>query len=398
MLLTVGVGVNSANESDSVAVVDLATGEHRVLVQGIFGRYAASGHLVYVRYDGTLLAAPFDQDKLVLTGPAVALLGGIAVRAGPDLALSQTGRLVYSSSEAREEGLDEMVWVARDGTAQEVDPGWTNDFSTLALSPDGSQLAVMIREAGEQQIWIKQLDQGPLQKLTFQESITTNPTWTTDGRSVTFTSGGDVYVKPADGSAGAELLLPFDRGVQRPGWSPDGEWLVFHSGGAEVDTGAEDIFAIRLGVDSVPMALVAEEGVAEGLPRLSPDGRWLAYVSNETGQAEVYVRPFPSVNAKWLVSTNGGTEPRWAHSGRELFYISGSNEMVVADVLAGSTFSLGERRVLFPLGALRTNRWDVAPDDQRFIFERLGSAGGESGDLIVVENFFEELKAKVGNR
>jgi hypothetical protein len=112
----------------------------------------------------------------------------------------------------------------------------------------------------------------------------------------------------------------------------------------------------------------------------------------------VYVRPFPSVNAKWLVSTNGGTEPRWAHSGRELFYISGSNEMVVADVLAGSTFSLGERRVLFPLGALRTNRWDVAPDDQRFIFERLGSAGGESGDLIVVENFFEELKAKVGNR
>ena len=135
VLLTVGANGPLANESDSVAVVDLATGEHRVLVQGIFGRYAASGHLVYVRHDGALLAAPFDQDRLVLTGPPVALPGEIAVRGGPDVALSETGRLVYA---AGTETSQEVVWVDQDGTARPIDPDWTGVFESVALSPDGT--------------------------------------------------------------------------------------------------------------------------------------------------------------------------------------------------------------------------------------------------------------------
>ncbi len=132
----------------------------------------------------------------------------------------------------------------------------------------------------------------------------------------------------------------------------------------------------------------------------SPDGRWLAYISNESGRFEVYVHPFPNTNdGKWLVSTDGGSEPVWAHSGRELFY-KGSGDLMVVDVLPGLTFVMGERRVLFSVQGFRSTPfhqfYDVTPDDQRFVMIR-NLGGQEASELIVVENFFEELKAKVGN-
>ena len=174
------------------------------------------------------------------------------------------------------------------------------------------------------------------------------------GRAVAFVSnrGGSansVYVKRADGSAVAELLLGEDRPILEAVWSLDGEWLVYAVGGGP----STDIYAIRPGRDSVPVPLVAEEGINESRARLSPDGQWLAYVSDETGQDEVYVRPFPNVDVKRQVSTNGGVEPRWAHSGRALFYRNSTNEMVEAEVTSGSTFQVGERRVLFSVGQSR---------------------------------------------
>ncbi len=148
-----------------------------------------------------------------------------------------------------------------------------------------------------------------------------------------------------------------------------------------------------------PVPLVATEFL-ETAPRVSPDGRWLAYVSNESGPREVYVRPFPNTNdGKWLVSTDGGREPVWAHSGRELFYQEGQTLMSV-EVLPGATFVTGERRMLFSTLGFRTNpnyqRYDVTPDDQRFVMIRTRGSQ-EAVELIVVENLFEELKAKVGN-
>ncbi len=152
-------------------------------------------------------------------------------------------------------------------------------------------------------------------------------------------------------------------------------------------------------MDSVPVSLVTTE-FTETSPAVSPDGRWLAYVSRGSGQYEVYVRPFPNTNeARWLVSINGGNEPLWAHSGRELFY-KGGGELVSVEVLPGTTFITGEQRSLFSLDGFATDlfrqQYDVTADDQRFVMIRdLG--GQEAGELIVVENFFEELKAKVGN-
>ena len=175
-------------------------------------------------------------------------------------------------------------------------------------------------------------------------------------------------------------------------WAPDGEWLVYVVGGNE----KADIYAIRPGRDSVPVVVTAMEGVTESPAALSPNGRWLAYVSDETGRDEVYVRQFLQGDARWQVSGAGGTEPRWAHSGRELFYRNGASEMVAAEVLSDSTWVLGRERVLFPWGSLDNDRWVVAPGDERFLFVRLRDVVGE-GELIVVENFFEELKAKAGN-
>jgi serine/threonine-protein kinase len=378
-----------------------ATGERRVLVQGVFARYAASGHLVYVRYDGALLAAPFDQDKLVLTGPPVALLGEIAVRNGPDVALSQTGRLIYVPGTTG--GSADVVWVDRNGTAEPLDPSWRGSFVGLALSPDETRLAVSIGQSNvAEQLWIKQLPRGPLSLLTFQGDLNRRPAWTRDGRAVTFVSdrgeNRDLYVKRADGSAGAEVLLDDARPLDEGFYSPDGEWLVYRLGYGQ-STGVRDLFAIRPGIDSVATPLVPT-GFDEYSPALSPDGQWLAYVSDESGRREVYVQPFPNAGeAKWQVSTTGGNEPVWAHSGRELFYKSGSNELISAEVLPGTTFVVGEQRALFSTAAYQSENfhqaYDVTADDQRFVMVRVAITG-EEGGLIVVENFFEELRAKVG--
>jgi Tol biopolymer transport system component len=208
-------------------------------------------------------------------------------------------------------------------------------------------------------------------------------------------AGGELYVKRADGSAPAELMWDEER-IAEVTYSPDGEWEVYRVGGG---SGGRDLLALQVGADSAPVALVATE-YEETSPALSPDGRWLAYSSNESGRYEVYVRPFPNTNdAKVQVSTDGGQEPLWAHSGRELFYNGGGN-LMSAQVLLGTTFIVGEQRVLFSTQRFRTGivyrHYDVTPDDQRFVMIRI-PGGEDAGELIVVENFFEELKAKVGN-
>ena len=194
------------------------------------------------------------------------------------------------------------------------------------------------------------------------------------------------------------LELDRERDVRTSRWSPDGEWLIYRT--VTPDPGDGDILALRPGQGSEPMALVATES-REVQPTLSPDGRWLAYMSRETGSFEVYVVPFPNAgDAKWAVSTRGGAEPVWSHSGRELFYRNGLGEMVAVPVETEPTFSVGQPEVLFPATEFRSNaehpQYDVTPDDQRFIMIR--QIGEDvTGKLILVQNFFEELKRLVPN-
>ncbi len=385
-----------------IAVADLTTGAHTVLMRGVRAVYATSGHLVYVTADGTLMAVPFDETRLTLTGDAVPLAEGLRIgsRGELDLSVSETGSLFYTTGSVEGTGRRrELVWVTRDGTAAAIDPDWTNTILYPKLSPNGTQLAVSIVAGGETQVWIKQLDRGPLPKLTFAGSLNYRAAWTRDGRSLVFVSNRDenqdLYLRRADGSAPAELLLDEEHHLDEVTYSPDGAWLVYRVGrGLE----RRDLYARRIGADDAPVALVATE-FNEITPAVSPDGRWLAYASDVSGRFEVYVRPFPNASdGRWLVSTDGGLEPIWAHSGRELFY-RGSENLMSVEVLPGSTFVTGERKVLFSSRGYDASHWhqnyDVAPDDQRFVMIR-SLEGADAGELIVVENFFEDLKAQVG--
>ena len=409
VLVTVWHGSNV--EVHDIAVIDLETGRHEVLVRGTYAKYAPTGHLVFAREDGALLAAPFDQDKLALTGPATPLLDGVRLRifGDVDLALSQTGTLAYVAGDP-EAGSSMVFWVDRNGGATALDREWTFNYTGnggIALSPDGTRLAVRVQEETAD-IWIKQLDRGPLSRLTFEGPRNFRPRWTPDGRSVTFLSNRsgpsyDLYQKRADGSGSAELLLDWEQRITEAFWSRDGQWLVLRAGGVGGTTGERDIRAIRPGVDSVPVELLTTP-FDEKVAALSPDGRWLAYESNESGQNEVFVRPFPNAgDGKWQISSTGGTAPLWAHSGKELFYLNGSAELVAVDVVTTPTFSSGEQRVLFSavqyFRGANAHHYDVTPDDQRFVMVGSARAGGGDVDreLIVVENFLEELKAKVGN-
>jgi Tol biopolymer transport system component len=268
------------------------------------------------------------------------------------------------------------------------------------LSPDGKQLAVARSADGQtSNIWIKQLDRGPSIKLTVEGSVNSTPTWTPDGRSITFTSNAahafDLWTRPSDGSAKAELLLHQKRALFQPHWSPDGRWLTFQT--HPFDPGFGDILGIRSGTDKRPVPLVATMA-SELSPVISPNGRWLAYVSNESGENEVYVVPFPNASvAKWAVSAHGGREPRWSHSGNELFYEDAEGNLVSVAVKTSPTFSIGRSRALFPAAEFFSfelhRQYAVAADDRRFLMIR--PAGAIAPDkVIVVDNWFEELKTK----
>ncbi len=391
LLFSVFRGANLVDAD--VAVTEIGTGEHRVLVRGVAAKYAPSGHLLYVTSDGALLAAPFDQGRMELTGEPTALVQDLGIRAfgSIDISVANDGTLLYGTG-AQATDPDEVVWVTRDGVEEEIDPGWVGDFATVALSPDGRQLAVSIVEGNEEQLWVKQLPGGPLTKLTFDGTLNYRPDWTPDGRFVMFVSDRmrnlTLHRKRADGSAQAELVLEYALPIWNFSQSRNGEWLVFR-------TTPRDLFA--LSPDGDTLTLVASP-FNERIPKLSPDGRWLAYSSDESGRQEIYVRPFPNTgDAKWQVSTNGGYFPMWAHSGGELFYRTAQREMIAVEVLPGPTFAMGERHVLFT-GAYRIGpgSYDIASDDQRFVMMRSRGVG-QASELIVVENFFEELKERVGN-
>ena len=260
---------------------------------------------------------------------------------------------------------------------------------------DGTRLAVV--HAGE--IWIKELDRGPVSKMTFGQGQ--RPTWTPDGSALAFLSnrGGyrQAYWRPAGGMGSVELLLDEGPQVMELEFTGDGEWAVFRMGGG----GVSDLYARRLGADGerIPLVVTHEQ---EMHPALSPDDRWLAYVSLGSGRPEVWVRPFPNTDdGSWQVSTAGGTEPMWAHSGRELFYRSEDGEFMSVPIMESpTTFVHGGPQPLFPtrdyVGMIYRQMYDVSPDDQRFVMLRR-IIDNDDQQLIVVENFFEELKAKVGN-
>ena len=381
----------------------LPNGTPRSLMRGVYAHYSPSGHLLVVSGDGKLFAVPFDPRKRALTGPAVAVMDGL-LRSGPfevNFGVSDNGTLVYTAG--GNAAVNSAWWVNRGGTSAPVDSTWDpqGNIGALELSPDGKSLAVTVARGAAADIWVKQLPTGPFSRITFGDTLHFRPTWTADGKSLIYmndmgSGAGQPSMGRADGTGAPRQLLHSALQFAQAFETRDGRWMVLRRSFGE--TGAGDIYAVRKG-DTTLVPLLTSPA-REMSPTVSPDGRWLAYVSDESGQLEVYVRPFPDVaSARWQVSASGGTLPVWAHNGRELFYLNGRQEMTSIPVTPGAGFAVGQPRVLFPAAqyVLTGNAgvYDVSPDDKRFLLVR-GATGGVGTELVVVQNWFEELKGRVG--
>ncbi len=397
-------GCTSGCVTMSLRVLDLKTGQQKLLInEATQGWYMPTGHLLWARRDGTVLAAPFDLDKLELTGSGVPVLEKVVLLFGaPQLAWSASGALVYASGESRANE-STVLRVRMDGGLALVDSGWTGLFTSLAVSPNGRQLAIGAGAgAGALNVWIKQLDRGPFTRATFG-GADRRPVWSPDGKTIVFvrdTLGTSVAVaRPADGSRPDSIVMQIDRQVQEVEVSRDGKWLVARTDNGTA--GAGDLVGKRTSGDTTPVPLV-DSPFTELNPAISPDGRWLAYASNESGRNEIFVRPFPnSRDARWQVSTGGGFQPRWAPDGKTLYYIDpGAQRMMAVPVVTTPTFSAGQVRTLFPttgftLDGFHTS-YDLTPDGTRFLVmaPRQNALSLAAPQLVRVDRWFRDLKAK----
>jgi len=391
----------------SLVVADFRTGRYNRLLDGVVKAwYLPSSHILYVRRDGAAMAAPFDLDRLAIAGPAVDVLDGLEVQTLalglPLLAWSPSGTLAFFRGTGGSAAL-EMVRVTRDGTATPVDSAWSGAINSFAPSPDGRRLAVGITQAGGGLgVWIKRLDNSLFSKLTFGERDR-RPTWSPDGRTVAFvrdsTNGGTVYGRPADGSGEERLLVRLDRPIQEVTWSGDGGWLVARTDNGVA--GAGDLVGVRMGVDTTPVPLAATK-YTEMHPAVSPDGRWLAYTSDESGANEVYVRPFPATaGGRWQVSNGGGTSPVWGPGGRELFFLGGAGRMMAAELNTAAGFDAVRVAPLFDVSGYVVDPFHqsfaVAPDGRSFFLARprATAAQARAPRAVLVQHWFTDLEARL---
>ena len=384
------------------AILDLESGAQKALISGVSqGRYVASGHLVF-GFSGTLRAVPFDLDTLAVRGNAVPVVERVVTKGtgAANFAMSSDGLLVYASGESVGDSDRGLVWVDRQGR-EEASPAPRH----LCEPPDIAgrhAIAFDVRDQ-ENDIWLWDFTRQSLTRRTFDQGLNLGPTWTPDGMKLVFSSSRagpeSLFWQAADGTGAAERLTTGKVGRPQIPYSvtPDGARMVF----GEAQTAAVDPDQLELGAErKVTPLLNAAHNEHNG--EASPDGRWLAYQSNESGTDEVYVRPFPNVgDGRWQIPTGGGTRPAWARSGREVFYLKADGTLVAVPVERGGG-SLAARvpKMLFRgpyFRVLDGRTYDVAADGRRFLMikEDAPRADRRPTQLVVVQNFFEELKRLV---
>jgi serine/threonine-protein kinase len=390
-----------------VMVHSLKSGERKELFEGDTPRYLPTGHIIYA-VGNNLFAVRFDINTFKVIGGSVGLVEGVLRSAGaPQYAVSDSGTLVYVPGTASSFVQRTLVWVDRNGKEEPL-PAPPNAYFNPRLSPDGRKVALSIETAGKRDIWIWDLVRKTLTRLTF-EGYNGAPLWTPDGKRVAFFSLRDkasIYWKAADGAGREELLGSVtDRAPFPASWSDNGKTLVlteWNSG-----TMGYDIGMLSMEGDCKFKSLLKEKHW-EAQPQISPDGRWMVYTSDESGQNQIFVRPFPEVNSgRWQISTSGGDGPLWSRDGREIFYRNGDVVMAVL-VKTAPTFSLKAPKILFRgtyvsnvfrVGNIGFVTWDISPDGKRFLMmKEVGStASAEAGPrkINIVLNWFEELKQRV---
>jgi serine/threonine-protein kinase len=357
-------------------------------------RYLPTGHLLFAR-EGSLLVVPFDADELALRGVPVAVLDGVLTNpmGTAQYDVSDSGTLIYLPGE-KLSAEHRMVWVDRDGSSEPVSEE-LRAYWGPRVSPNGEQIATWIA-SDPSHVWAHHVSRGGLTRVTSQGSNFWSA-WTPDSQRLTFSARNqsgilDLGWQLADRSASLELLVVTEdeMGKQPLSWTGDGQHLLYQQQ-FHPETGF-DLWTFSM-AEGEPRKLVATAAnELQGI--LSPDGRWLAYASDESGRYEVYVKPFPTADRTILISTLGGMEPLWAPDGRELLYRTADHVMAV-DVETEPDFTASRPRVLFQdrfvPGTPYGRNWDVDPTNGRLVMIESSTAGSEATEIVVVQNWFEEL-------
>jgi len=380
-------------DEQQIHVQRLDTGERTIVVRGGgTGRYVPTGHVVFVRRD-ELFAVPFDLDRLQVSGEVVRLADAVL---GDQYAVSDVGELVYlpGSPQAYE---SRLVWVARDGRVEALAAPLRNYHGNAVISPDGHLAAVDV-DTGTIGIWLYDFSRATLTPLTTGSGSSQAPRWTPDGKRIVYrgtrTGFRNLWWKTVDDSMSEERLASGER-TQHPGsWSADGQWLVYTE--ISLETGP-DVWALPAGGDRKPRVIVRTP-FDDGYPRLSPDGHWLAYTSDESGRMEVFVQPFTGPGRRSQISNDGGAEPVWSRDGRELFYLNG-DKMMAVEITTTPAFKAGTPRLLFEgryrSGPTGVAGYDVTSDGQRFLRVQPVHPDPPTNQIHVVLNWLEELKRLV---
>jgi eukaryotic-like serine/threonine-protein kinase len=375
-----------------VAVLSLDTGQIRVLVEGGTNpRFVPTGHLMYAR-GPTLFAAPFDPRRSQITGQSAPALDDVRTEldgGSMDLSVSGDGLLAYIRGSLSGDD-NRVVWVDRQGRAEPLMDA-RGAFASAGLSPDSKRLALTITGPNDQ-LWLYDFARGTLTQLTFAwDNMTAY--WTPDSKRIAFLSDRsgppNFYWLTPDGSGRVERLTD---GPARQGggsWLPDGKSFAY------VDVAPAtgwDIWLLTVEPERRVRPLI-QRPFDQWFARFSPDGRWLAYASDETGRTEVYVQPFPALGERWQISNDGGTQPMWDRHGRELYYQNG-RKLMAASLRTQPTFAAARPRLLFTGPYVWGANIDVAPDG-RFIMIESGPSQAPPTQITLVQNWLEELKRRV---
>ena len=385
-----------------IAALFLETGEKRLVLENARqAHYLPTGHLIYVQgRTGNLMAVPFDPVAVEVIGDSVQMVQGVRETAQVDYAVSDNGTLVYIPGSTGVGAKYGLVWVDREGREAPVTEE-KREYAAPRFSPDGSKLVHATYPEGRT-LWIYDFELDSFSRLTFEGTPSGSAVWSPDGAWIIFQvrDPGRIHMvrQPADRSTPPEPLTQERATAQMPtSWSPDGRFLVFNQ--AAGPGGGWDIFVLELGQEGEPQPVVSTLS-NECCAVFSPDGKWLAYVSDESGFDQVYIRPYPGPEVKFLVSgSERAGEPVWSPDGRELFYRSGLRMMVVS-VETQPTVRTSRPQVLFE-GSYRGGSsappgyqlYDISPDGQRFLM--IKEAGQQEAQINVVLNWFEELKRLV---
>ncbi len=407
-----GATVVGGHEDGSIEVLSLKTGQWKVVQRGgYFGRYLPSGHLVYL-HQGTLFAVVFDLDRLEVRGTPAPLLEDVAgngTTGGGQYDVARNGTVVYLSGKSS--GTWPVAWMDNTGKTQPL-PAAPGPYYTPRFSPDGKRLALAVGSAGGSDIQVYDWQRETMTRLTFTQTGF-SPVWTPDGKHIAFESrppgANSIRWVRADGAGEAQLLLESKDEMRAYSFSPDGKRLALAERGA--NTGF-DLWMLPLDLSDPERPkpgkpeLFLRTPFDEQDPAFSPDGRWIAYTSNESARNEVHVRSLPggtpSGSGKWQISTGGGKYPIWSRNGRELFYESVDNRIMVSTYIANGDSFAADRPRLWSDTEIRdpAGLWnlDLAPDGTRFAVFLRGDATGEqkgSVHVTVLLNFFDELRRRV---